>query len=302
MAALKSPQESAPRLIPRRLLIGRSPACSLRLVERHVSGEHATILWTGSHWEVRDLGSRNGTYLNGTRIEMGQSVRLTRGNRLAFGDSTRTWTFINDDAPSIMAVHRSTGHVVGGEQDLLLLPTAEHPQVCIFGDDRGGWQIEDGRQGARDLHDQEVVATAAGEWLVLLPGVPDGTPLLDAQLPFDAISLRFSVSRNEERVKLTVFAHGIEKELPEREHSYVLLTLARARQDDASLPVDQRGWLDRERLQRMLATDANSLNVAIYRARQQLSEAGVHGAARLVEVRPRQRRLGTDRFQIARWC
>ena len=43
-----------------------------------------------------------------------------------------------------------------------------------------------------------------------------------------------------------------------------------------------------------------ALNVAIHRARQQLSRAGVGNAAAIVEVRRKQRRLGTDRFQITK--
>ena len=266
-----------------------------------MSGEHATIAWTGKHWEIRDLGSRNGTYVDGTRIESGRNVRLMLGTQVAFGDLRAGWTVVDDSAPSIMAIHLSTGIVQSGPRDLLVLPSVEAPEVSIYRDADGGWWMDAG-QTAERLEDQQTISSPSGDWMVLLPSVEEGTPLLDAQLPFDAVELRFAVDRREERVNVTVFAHGIEKHLAEREHGYVLLTLARARREDAELPVEQRGWRDRETLERMLGMDGNALNVAIHRARQQLSTAGVQGAAKVVEVRPRQRRFGTDRFRIETWC
>ena len=298
MAVLNSSDGGTKLTIPPRLLVGRSPSCGLRIDERHVSGEHATISWTGRHWEIRDLGSRNGTYVDGTRIESGHNVRLLLGSRIALGDLRTAWTVSDDSAPSIMAVHRVTGHVQSGHGDLLVLPSIESPEVSIYTDPQGWWRLDDDRGTAEPVDDQQTVVTSSGDWTVLLPSAPEGTPLLEAQLPFDAVEIRFTVDRSEERVKVVISAHGIEKQLPEREHGYVLLTLARARKDDMGLPVDQRGWRDRDELERQLGLHGNSLNVAIHRARQQLSEAGVQGAARLVEVRPRQRRLGTDRFQI----
>ena len=299
MAVLESVNGDKQRTIPPRLLIGRSPSCGLQLEDRHVSGEHATISWTGKHWEVRDLGSRNGTYIDGTRIESGHNVRLLVGTRLAFGDLRSAWTVVDDDAPSIMAVHADSGLVQSGSNDLLLLPNDERPEASIYADIEGWWWIEDGEQSARKLQHQQTVSTSVGAWTVLLPTVGEGTPLLDAQIPFDAIELRFSVDRCEERVRVSFVAYGIEKHLAEREHGYVLLTLARARLADKELSADQRGWRNRDELERLLRIDSNTLNVAIHRARHQLSAAGVDNAAKLVEVRPRHRRLGTDRVRVS---
>ncbi|MEO1336418.1 MAG: FHA domain-containing protein, partial [Myxococcota bacterium] len=50
-------------------LVGRSAACQIRLDDRYVSSEHAKLVWTGSKWQVRDLGSRNGTFVDGRRVE-----------------------------------------------------------------------------------------------------------------------------------------------------------------------------------------------------------------------------------------
>lgn len=119
------------------------------------------------------------------------------------------------------------------------------------------------------------------------------------QLDLERMSMRFAVRRDEERVEITIFNENVEIALEPREHSYVLLTLARARQADRETrPPDQRGWRDRHELERMLGVDANALNLAVHRARQQLSAAGVRNAARVVEVKRGRRRFGTERFTI----
>lgn len=162
--------------------------------------------------------------------------------------------------------------------------------------------MDDDARSATPIRDHQKVSTSVGDWIVLLPYLPEGTPLLDAQLPFDAIRLRFDWYHREARVRVSILGPGVKKTLPEREHGLLLLTLARARQQDANQPADQRGWRDRESLGRLLGLYGNSLNVAVHRARQWLSDAGVQSAARLVEVRSRLRRLGTDRFEIELRC
>lgn len=49
-------------------IIGRQQDCDLRLSDVHVSRKHAMLLEQGGEFLVRDLGSRNGTYLEGRRI------------------------------------------------------------------------------------------------------------------------------------------------------------------------------------------------------------------------------------------
>jgi predicted component of type VI protein secretion system len=49
-------------------LLGRSPACLIVLASERVSREHAVVRRIHSGLEIEDLGSRNGTWVNGTRI------------------------------------------------------------------------------------------------------------------------------------------------------------------------------------------------------------------------------------------
>jgi FHA domain-containing protein/uncharacterized protein DUF1707 len=51
-----------------RLLIGRSSACQLVLADDTVSRKHAELRVEDGRWLLRDLGSSNGTWVNGRRV------------------------------------------------------------------------------------------------------------------------------------------------------------------------------------------------------------------------------------------
>lgn len=65
-------------------IVGRSESCSLPIDSHRVSREHATIEQAGDGLTVRDLGSTNGTFVNGQRIE---SAELNDGDLLVFADT-----------------------------------------------------------------------------------------------------------------------------------------------------------------------------------------------------------------------
>ncbi|WP_199242778.1 adenylate/guanylate cyclase domain-containing protein [Vitiosangium sp. GDMCC 1.1324] len=64
--------------------LGRHPSNTLRLVDREVSKEHATIERMGRDFILRDLGSSNGTFVNGRRVA---ELRLRDGDEIALGAS-----------------------------------------------------------------------------------------------------------------------------------------------------------------------------------------------------------------------
>jgi hypothetical protein len=52
-----------------RARIGRDPGCDIRVDDDGVSRAHAEIFPLGAQWCVRDLGSSNGTYLDGKQVQ-----------------------------------------------------------------------------------------------------------------------------------------------------------------------------------------------------------------------------------------
>lgn len=65
-------------------LVGRSPRADLRMADATVSREHASIEPDGRVHVIRDLGSTNGTFLDGTRVSTPRTLRA--GHRIELGD------------------------------------------------------------------------------------------------------------------------------------------------------------------------------------------------------------------------
>ena len=62
--------------------IGRTPGNQLQIASPLVSRKHATIHREGDRYFIRDLGSGNGTYVNGARIEPETDTPLFHGYRV----------------------------------------------------------------------------------------------------------------------------------------------------------------------------------------------------------------------------
>lgn len=63
--------------------IGRSPYCSVQLMSLQASREHAAITVSGDTTTIADLGSRNGTFVNGRRVN--GTTPLAVGDKIAIG-------------------------------------------------------------------------------------------------------------------------------------------------------------------------------------------------------------------------
>ena len=66
----------------RSVVIGRSRECDLRVADGNASRRHAEVVQEGATYLVVDLGSTNGTELNGKRISR---EKLTDGDRITIG-------------------------------------------------------------------------------------------------------------------------------------------------------------------------------------------------------------------------
>jgi len=284
-------------MIPERTILGRSRACTIRLSEPEISGEHALLRWIGG-WELQDLHSRNGTFVDGRRLAAGERISLAPGAEIGFG---RVDGYILTDGgpPEAFAAPLEEGAAVAAQSDLLALPDPANPLVTIYrvGD---AWSIEQGGE-VQAIADGATIQIAGGGWRVHLPeALPQTRDIETAPLTVGALTLRFCVSRDEEYVELLALHGGRVFDLKARAHHYPLLLLARARLGDVGLPTDQQGWVHQDELLRQLRSDANRLHIDVYRIRRQLAELGIADAARIVERRPgtRQLRIGAARLEI----
>jgi pSer/pThr/pTyr-binding forkhead associated (FHA) protein len=61
-------------LLKNELTIGRRPSCDIQLDFENISGKHCMLRMNNGVWTIRDLGSTNGTSVNGSRISTEQTV------------------------------------------------------------------------------------------------------------------------------------------------------------------------------------------------------------------------------------
>lgn len=66
--------------------IGREADNNIVLPVRYVSGHHCVIRGQGREWWVEDLGSRNGTYVNGQRVD--RPAKIAPNDLISIGGVT----------------------------------------------------------------------------------------------------------------------------------------------------------------------------------------------------------------------
>ncbi|NPV52895.1 MAG: FHA domain-containing protein [Firmicutes bacterium] len=66
--------------------LGRGPGNIISIPDPYVSAVHARIVRRGEGYWLEDLGSRNGTFVNGKRVS--RAVRLRPGDTITVGDTT----------------------------------------------------------------------------------------------------------------------------------------------------------------------------------------------------------------------
>jgi hypothetical protein len=307
MATLKSSMIGDHHYVPALCIIGRAPHCDVRLSSRLASSVHAEIRWNGSAWELRDLSSRNGTYVDQRRISSDERVELRDGMRLAFGNPDEPYEVESTSPPVARArTDDETRTAREAEHDLLLLPSDEAPELTIFEDPPGRWWAEDHDGNRHALQTGQALRCGGKSWILELPLRTETTqrPRTD-QIPLDSMLLRIAHSRDEEHVEITVVYRDQATALPARQHNELLLFLARARLDDRARPdisEPEAGWRHIDEVCDALKIDVNLLNQHKTRARKQLAQARVMVAARIFESRPltRQIRLGVGRVEITR--
>ena len=107
LAVMFGPRRGITRSLDRRLLVGRGPETDLQLIDEKVSREHCVFERLGEAVVLKDLGSRNGTWVNGERLTA--SHTLVAGDQVGIGETVVAF------APDFEALR-----AVDGESTLIL--------------------------------------------------------------------------------------------------------------------------------------------------------------------------------------
>jgi DNA-binding response OmpR family regulator len=128
------------------MVLGRAPECDIVVEGRLISRQHATIRRAGATYTLEDLGSHNGTMVNGRRLSEpwtlhdGDMIELGGVGRLTFVDGDATRTRPQAPAVGVWLDHAAQDVWVDGQRlspqlspaqfNLLAALAAQIDQVC----------------------------------------------------------------------------------------------------------------------------------------------------------------------------
>ena len=280
-------------------VVGRMSSCALPRSSAFVSASHAMVRWDGQGWSIRDLGSRNGTYVNDAALARGQSVLLRRGARIAFGGPGETWELTDAGGPSAAIIPLDGGDPIFLTQPITGIPTLDEPLATVYLDAED-WLLEcdESRVGLRP--GAEFVVAGHRFRFECPSGASATVASADHDGDLSRATLILCVSRDEEHVSLQLQTEDRTQDLGERASFYLMLVLARERLASAGLDPAESGWIAIDSLLKMIPDYSSGvhLNVEIFRLRRLLGNAGVRDAARVIERRRGEIRLGSDRIEI----
>src|SRR5947209_5181285 len=85
LVAASGPLAGSRFVVQGEAVVGRSPSCEIALADSRASRRHARLELQSGKLNITDLGSRNGTFVNGERIEGARS--LETGDRVTIGST-----------------------------------------------------------------------------------------------------------------------------------------------------------------------------------------------------------------------
>ncbi len=66
------------------IVIGRASGCTIQIDDFYLSGQHVQLWYEDEEWHIQDMGSTNGTYINGKKMKNNEFV-LDNGDRFRIG-------------------------------------------------------------------------------------------------------------------------------------------------------------------------------------------------------------------------
>jgi len=135
IAVIEGPSRGARRFLERdgEIVVGRSRSSDLQLDDERVSGRHLRLLGRGEGVQVEDLGSGNGTRIDGQESQGAESVGL--GHKISLGDSVLVLRRCDEESVPLEGFHliRPLGGQIG--RVYLALDPAGDPVALKLADD-----------------------------------------------------------------------------------------------------------------------------------------------------------------------
>lgn len=297
---------STKRIVPLgpEAVAGRASGHPVLLTDPAASTHHASLSWSGERWEARDLGSTNGTSVDGRPLPPREKAPLARGTCLRFGSDEEVWELVDDGPPAAAARRLSDGEVRVAQDGLLALPSDEEVVVSVLLTAPGRWlvEVEDGTRRPARYGDR--IEVAGETWELTVPAASPSASTYKASggVQLAHATLRLLVSPGDKHVRLEIVEGAAVCKIRDRACFNLLLLLARKRLDDAQagLPEDERGWIHViDALAPLGKKEETAINVNVLRARRALSAAGVLDAEGIIERRSREMRIGARRLEIS---
>ena len=265
-------------------IFGRhSGAVDTTIDQPEVSKIHASIKWSGQHWQLCDL-SRNGTWLDKRRLPTAENIVLKTGQLISFANqSPHNWQVENLDSPCNLIVGLNECSSTTTLSHYHLIPNDEKPLAAIFlCQTRRQWVLEKYAGNNSDTEHETIITNndtiefAQYKWRLFLDSEQQQTlDLLNNKAKSEQCEFLFEVSLDEEHTQLSLRYQNDKVDLGERSHHYLLLHLARLKAEHANQGIDlkNQGWLNNELLAKELGFDPAHINLLIFRARKQMAEA-----------------------------
>ena len=288
----------------RHLLVGRDACCDVVIPDGRISKHHA-LLWAadGVVW-IKDIGSRNGVFFQGSRIQRVQRLPLHAAVCLAdavwvqvaqMGGRERAMG-VEVIGSGLQRPIRNKRLLLGATQQCELLLEGVSQPAELVQQAGGGFALQEGGQ-TRPIADGALFSV--GHHHLRLRALVAPSPVKPVHTDALGEEFRYRLSIQLQRSP----PHALIED-PSSETScwfynevplYLLCVLGQKLQKDRErgLPPDQQGWCTnaeiltgvwgREEVQK------NIINVAIYRLRRQLIDSGLD--ARCIERKKRRTRI-----------
>jgi pSer/pThr/pTyr-binding forkhead associated (FHA) protein len=111
------------------LLIGREEDCQLRLPCDFISRHHCALQLADLTLRIRDLGSKNGTYVNGRRVGTSEAV-LLQDDLVAIGTTSFLIDLVEQMADLVDTRLCQTGTVDAGPAPPKPVEEVQEPDKC----------------------------------------------------------------------------------------------------------------------------------------------------------------------------